>query len=422
MTITGLTGNVGIGSTVPNAKLNLVSTSGEAFIFKGSGDKEFVSINHLGFIRTRASDTNGANMHFIDNAGNKRMEMSVGSSAMNWYSDALASDFLTFQHSTGNIGVGTTSPIGRFTVGGESGSISAHVVSWGQSERYERKRGATFASGLIYRAYNKSSTTLFPSPSTEAEFTSGIRNYSGTLRRTGVTANINAFTETAEYYYVEFHGLLYVSASQTYFFDCNSDDASDVFVDGKRVADYYGGHGPSGLGIKGSIYLSQGYHKFYARFEEQGGGDELTVSWSTNGGSTYTTIPSSVFYHDPNDIIRSDGSANAYFLADVVAYSTSDARLKDNVTPLSTPIDRLMKLQGVDFTWKPDIDSEYAGKKDIGLIAQQVEEVLPDAVETRYNGYKAVRYEKVIPLLVEAIKEQQKQIDELKYLLQTQNK
>ena len=174
--------------------------------------------------------------------------------------------------------------------------------------------------------------------------------------------------------------------------------------------------------LKGSIYLSQGYHKFYARFEEQGGGDSTTVSWSTDGGSTYVVIPSNVLYHDPNDIIRSDGSANAYFLADVVAYSTSDIRLKENITPLSTPLEKVMKLQGVDFTWKPDIDSEYAGKKDIGLIAQQVEEVLPDAVETRYNGYKAVRYEKVIPLLVEAVKEQQKQIDELKYLLQTQNK
>ncbi len=105
-----------------------------------------------------------------------------------------------------------------------------------------------------------------------------------------------------------------------------------------------------------------------------------------------------------------------------MAYSTSDIRLKENITPLSTPLDKLMKLQGVDFTWKQDVNTEYAGKKDIGLIAQQVEEVLPDAVETRHNGYKAVRYEKVIPLLVEAIKEQQRQIDDLKYLLQTINK
>jgi hypothetical protein len=396
-------GNVGIGTTAPNTKLQVQgivrvqASSGNGFqIYDGATERMHIYHNStLNGIEINTGATSNANMQFYVN----------GTTAM-------------YISASGNVGVATSTPIGGFTVGGESGSISSHILSWGQSERYERKRGATFASGLIYRAYNKSSTTAFPSPPTEADFTIGIRNYSGTLRRTGVTANINAFTETAEYYYVEFHGLLYVSASQTYFFDCNSDDASDVFVDGKRVADYYGGHGASGLGIKGSIYLSQGYHKFYARFEEQGGGDTLTVQWSTDGGSTYATIPSAVFYHDPNDIIRSDGSANAYFLADVVAYSTSDARLKDNVTPLSTPIDRLMKLQGVDFTWKPDIDSEYAGKKDVGLIAQQVEEILPEAVETRYNGYKAVRYEKIIPLLVESVKELKSQNDTLQSRIQ----
>jgi len=411
-------GNVGIGTTAPAYKLDVNGSF-------NLGSNAYINYSASYPYTITVANTAGVG-DIVLNAGagssgyESKINLQGGTSGYLQFS-TISTERMRITNA-GNVGIGTTSPTGAFTVGGESGSIASHILSWGQSERYERKRGATFASGLIYRAYNKSSTTLFPSPSTEAEFTSGIRNYSGTLKEIGVTANINIFTLTGDYYYVEFFGLLYVTSSQVYYFDTNSDDASDVYIDGKRVADYYGAHGASSLGIKGSIYLSQGYHKFYARFEEQSGGDSQTVSWSTDGGSTYVVIPSNVLYHDPNDIIRSDGSANAYFLADVVAYSTSDARLKDNVTPLSTPIDRLMKLQGVDFTWKPDIDSEYAGKKDIGLIAQQVEEVLPDAVETRYNGYKAVRYEKVIPLLVEAIKEQQKQIDELKYLLQIQNK
>jgi hypothetical protein len=113
------TGNVGIGTTAPNALLNIVTTAaGEAFIFRGSGSKEFVSINHLGFIRTRASDSNGANMHFIDNGGSKRMEMAVGSTAMTWYSDALAANFITFQHTTGNIGLSVANPGVRLDVSG----------------------------------------------------------------------------------------------------------------------------------------------------------------------------------------------------------------------------------------------------------------------------------------------------------------
>jgi hypothetical protein len=51
---------------------------------------------------------------------------------------------------------------------------------------------------------------------------------------------------------------------------------------------------------------------------------------------------------------------------------------------------------------------------DVGVIAQEIEKVLPEVVTTRDNGYKAVKYEKIVPLLIEAIKEQQEQIDELR--------
>ena len=51
---------------------------------------------------------------------------------------------------------------------------------------------------------------------------------------------------------------------------------------------------------------------------------------------------------------------------------------------------------------------------DIGIIAQEIEEVLPEVVTTRDTGFKAVKYEKIVALLIEAIKEQQVQIDQLK--------
>ena len=96
---------------------------------------------------------------------------------------------------------------------------------------------------------------------------------------------------------------------------------------------------------------------------------------------------------------------------DVTAYHSSDRRLKDNIKPIPWAIEKLTKIGGYSFDWNDD--SSNTGH-DIGVIAQEIEEVLPEIVIERDNGYKAVRYEKIVPLLIEAIKEQQLQIDELK--------
>jgi hypothetical protein len=119
MVIDDQTGNVGIGTTSPTATLQVSNTSsGNAFSMIGSNSKEFVNIAYLGYIRTRASDTNGANMHFVDNGNTKRMEMAVNASSMTWYSDALTSEFLYFQHSSGNIGINIATPAQKLHVSG----------------------------------------------------------------------------------------------------------------------------------------------------------------------------------------------------------------------------------------------------------------------------------------------------------------
>ena len=101
---------------------------------------------------------------------------------------------------------------------------------------------------------------------------------------------------------------------------------------------------------------------------------------------------------------------------DVVAFQSSDKRLKDNLKPISQSIDKLNKLTGYEFDWN-DKQDIYKGH-DLGVIAQEVEEVLPELVRKNSNGFKAVKYEKIIPLLIEALKDQQEQIDELKKKLE----
>jgi len=99
---------------------------------------------------------------------------------------------------------------------------------------------------------------------------------------------------------------------------------------------------------------------------------------------------------------------------DIVAFSSSDKRWKTNINTIESPLEKLQKLSGVEFDWIEDAGVHGNKGNDVGVIAQEVEGVLPQAVQTRDSGMKAVRYEKLIPLLIETIKEQQKQIDELK--------
>ena len=94
---------------------------------------------------------------------------------------------------------------------------------------------------------------------------------------------------------------------------------------------------------------------------------------------------------------------------DVVAFYSSDERLKDDIIELDSCLDKVLSLDAIEFNWNENQDT-YTGH-DIGLIAQQVEAVAPELVNTKDNGYKAIKYEKVNTLLVGAIKEQQSKIE-----------
>ena len=99
---------------------------------------------------------------------------------------------------------------------------------------------------------------------------------------------------------------------------------------------------------------------------------------------------------------------------DVVAYASSDERLKDNIELISNPIEKVQSLKGVTWNWNENADELQQSLPNVGVIAQDVEKVLPQLVTDRDNGFKGVDYAKLTGLLIEAIKEQQKQIDDLK--------
>ena len=104
---------------------------------------------------------------------------------------------------------------------------------------------------------------------------------------------------------------------------------------------------------------------------------------------------------------------------DVIAFA-SDKRLKENIVEISNPLDKIQQVRGVYFDWNQKSKEEgfkaAREKNEIGMIAQEVEQIIPQAIEPApFNKeYKTIKYDRLIPLLVECIKDQQKQINELK--------
>lgn len=129
------------------------------------------------------------------------------------------------------------------------------------------------------------------------------------------------------------------------------------------------------------------------------------------------------FVNDGTTDMRLYNSGDLHVEGNVIGYSTSvsDQKFKDDVTPIESALDKVKALKGVEYTWNA---TSKKGKRDLGFIAQEVEEIIPEIVteHTLSTGEfsdnptqsKTIDYEKITAVLVEAVKEQQEQINELK--------
>jgi hypothetical protein len=102
-------------------------------------------------------------------------------------------------------------------------------------------------------------------------------------------------------------------------------------------------------------------------------------------------------------------SGTIYATGNITA--NSDLTLKKNLELITNPTDKLMQLNGYAYQWKSDDSHQY------GVIAQEVEKILPYAVSTGNDGIKGVSYNQIIPVLIEAVKEQKKELEELRNIL-----
>ena len=143
-------------------------------------------------------------------------------------------------------------------------------------------------------------------------------------------------------------------------------------------------------------------------------------SWGFGGTGNFFADSVGIGQVDPGPhklYVNGTGYATGGFWA-------SDLRFKKNIKTIDSPIDKINNIRGVSFEWKR---SEYQDKglpegEHYGVIAQEIEQVLPEIVKEGPNGDKAVSYTELVPILTEAIKEQQKQLEEqqrqVEYLLQ----
>ena len=157
-------------------------------------------------------------------------------------------------------------------------------------------------------------------------------------------------------------------------------------------------------GVSGTRYFWHISKRLTSGNELGAGGRNLSYYWYD--GSSFT--------------IKFAFGTNGSFYAssDVVAYASSDIRLKDNVVKIESPLEKLMKLNGYTFNWNDKQTTYAVGKKDYGVIAQEVEKVFPEIVKDRENGTKGVMYDKLVPVLIESIKELKSQNDTLQSRIQ----
>ena len=130
-----------------------------------------------------------------------------------------------------------------------------------------------------------------------------------------------------------------------------------------------------------------------------------------DGGSEIDMLSFDVAIGGNAQFLKNISGSQIEASGDIIAFGSSDERLKDNITTIFKPIDKINKIGGYKFTWNDKQDT-YLGK-DVGVLAQEIEAIMPEVVTTRKNGYKAVKYEKIVPLLIEGIKELNKKIEDI---------
>ena len=390
-------GNVGIGTTGPGYKLQVIGTTG----FNGDSTWTSGSILTLpgaGYINLDGANYFGGGTYFRSTAGANTNAFinGDGGASTNTYFSAIA----------GNVGIGTTVPAAHLQI---DGNLSA--AAWTTDGIAFDSNAATYtdtstaAAGTVaVRTANSFGAPTLASTNaitvTDAFTLYVPKPVAGT--NTTITRANSAYFEgnvgigtTSPGSKLFVNGTIGIPYGSLFQFTESGPSASGVaYIQEGYGLELWGSAGDYPVQVLGSS-LSVGYNKTTAG---DWGTGNLFVSGNVGIG---TTAPSTIFAVVQTS--ATDPIADAWTIY-------SSRRWKDNIQPLDGALEKVLRLRGVTFNWKAD------GKHDIGMIAEEVGEVIPEVVAYEENGVdaKSLDYARLTAVLVEAVKAQQGQIETLK--------
>jgi hypothetical protein len=348
-------GNVGIGTSAPTNRLHIFGTFSQA---PAMLIQQNTTIAGSAIIRMNSAGA-GGNVAGLDLGGNVRVfrdaaffnQLTIGPDF------TVANAKMVVDVITGNVGIGNTANL----AGGGRLQVSGKITASGSGNLLQLNGGSTGNANSNWIGFFESNGTV-----RQGYFGFGSTGSSGLqLVNDTSTGSIEFYTQVTERMRINSGGnILIGTTSETAFSGTNG-----IIVQRPNAA----------------ISLSSGA--------------SATASWLMYRVDSNADLR----WYNGSDRMLLSSLGTLTVTGDVVAFSSSDIRLKNNITTIENPLEKILKLGGYSFDWNEKQDT-YTGK-DYGIIAQEVEALFPEMVTTRDSGMKAVKYDRLIPVLIEAVKE-----------------